>query len=168
MESAEDFNPTALVETKGSKKAKISKRSSKSDNTWCEYHESNTHNTADCSTLRKLKASKNKGSSSSGGGFKNKTWKRKSDDASSYSKKELTAIAKKAGKKAVRAAKKELHAVSKRKASECSSSDDSDDSSVHSLNALEQSMEEVNRELAAFNFEEADKMMDLEEGEIDC
>ena len=33
--------------------------------------------------------------------YKNKTWKRKADDNKSYSKKELNAIAKKAGRKAV-------------------------------------------------------------------
>ena len=71
---------------------------------WCHYHETDTHNTADCETLKRLKSREKNGNSSTGPS-KNKTWKRKADDAKSYSKKELSAIGKKAAKSAIKKAK---------------------------------------------------------------
>ena len=62
MESAEnhDSSPTTVKPDNKSKKSKTSKYKTSSKkgegDTWCDYHESSTHNTADCATLKKLKA----------------------------------------------------------------------------------------------------------------
>ena len=48
---------------------------------WCDYHETTTHNTKDCQTIKKLKASK-----SSDGTKEKKQWKSKSDYAKDKAK----------------------------------------------------------------------------------
>lgn len=163
MESAEESDKyssskPAAQEKKTSKKHKP--HSHHSGKKWCEYHEVDTHNTKDCQTLKKLKA---KSSGSEDKPYhKNKTWKRKSEDAKSYSKKELAAIAKKASRDAIKKATAECNAVSKRK----NDSDDSDDSSVSSeseksVNMMEAQMAEVDKQLADFDFDKIDK-------EVEC
>ena len=95
-------------------------------------------------------------------------------DATKYSKKELTAIAAKAGKKAVKEAKKSLYAMTKRKADDSSDDDESvestksDEISVASVNMLEaSSMAELDKQLAEFDFSNA-AMDDKSEGEVSC
>ena len=112
------------------------------------------HSTSECETLKKIKA--NKTSSSDGKpAFKNKTWKRKSDDAKTYTKKELNALLTKTSKAAVKLAlkKAECNAIAKRK----SDSSDDDDSSKSdddcSINMMDKQMAEVDKELAEFNFD---------------
>ena len=145
-----------------SKKFKSSRNNSESGSgsgKWCHYHETDTHNTADCETLKRLK-SREKGGSSSSGPSKNKTWKRKADDAKSYSKKELSAIGKKAAKSAIKKAKAECNAVAKRKTEEDEMSVSSDSSeSINSANVVEK-LDKVDKELANFDFSE--------DGEISC
>jgi len=159
LESAEDFNPDTKPKStnKSSKKSRSGPQNSKNSggNKWCDYHESNTHNTSECSVLKKLKESK----SGSGDGkakdkSKNKTWERKSNDAKKFTQKELNTMVKKATKKAVAATKKELNAIAKRK-----KDDDDDDDSVASIHMLETKMKDVDAELKKFNFDE------LEDGE---
>ena len=143
-----------------SKKFKSSRGNSDSGSgKWCHYHETDTHNTADCETLKRLKSREKSGNSSSGPS-KNKTWKRKADDAKSYTKKELSAIGKKAAKSAIKKAKAECNAVAKRKSEEdemsvCSSSSES----INSANVVEK-LDKVDKELASFDFSE--------EGEVSC
>jgi hypothetical protein len=148
MESAENFTPNNPSKKAGSasssKKAKIHKaqgKTSKGD-TWCEFHESSSHNTSDCTVLQKLKASRKNSDKKPAA---KKDWKGKADDAKKFTKKELNAIV----KKKVQQAKKELNAVAKRKKG------DDDDESVSSLNMLEAQMREVDDELAKFNFDDA-------------
>jgi hypothetical protein len=150
MESAENFTPVAMKKPSGSpaKKTKFHKAQGKSSNgngdKWCEYHESNTHNTSECTVLNKLKASKK---SSSDKPAAKKDWKGKSNDAKKFTKKELNAIV----KKKVTQAKKELNAVAKRK-----SDDDNDDNdSVSSLHMLENRMKDIDDQLKGFDFDEA-------------
>jgi hypothetical protein len=182
MESAEQHDASSKTvksdykSTKKSKTSKYTKTSSRKGegNKWCDYHESSTHDTADCATLKKLKAQ------GDGGGkpaySKNKTWKRKSDDASKFSKKELSSIAKKAGVKAVKAAKKkQLYLMAaKRKMDESSESsssaqdEDSDMESVASVHMLEESMEEIDRQLADFDFAKNKTNGDKSDGEVSC
>lgn len=130
------------------KKVKYQKNNSsgsskKDGDKWCDFHESNTHNTSECEALKKMKAGGDKKSSGK------KNWKGKSDDAKTFTKKELNAIVKKASNTAIKKVKKELKTPTKRK-----KSDDSDNSSVASLNAieLEEEMRDVDRQLAEFDF----------------
>ena len=167
MEAAEEHQNDS--ETKGTSSKKTSKKHKSTRNNggkgkWCEYHETDSHNTSECEVLKKLKASKG----DSKPPYKNKTWKRKSDDAKSLTKKELNAIARKAGAAAIKKAQRkaaECNAINKRK----SDSDDesgSDDDSVHtfsSVNMLEKSLDKVDKQLADFDFEDAKS-----EGEISC
>ena len=108
---------------------------------------------------------------------KNKTWKRKSDDASKFSKKELSAIATKAGKKAVKEAKdkkKSLYLMAmKRKAEDKESSNESDSNSdmdsVASINMMEKGMVEIDRQLADFDFTKTNSKGDeMSQGEVSC
>ena len=118
---------------------------------WCDYHESDTHTTAECSVLKKLKASKGDGNST-------KKWKSKSDYAKDKAKKELNAL-----KKKTKQVKMELNAATKTKRKGKDSDDDDDDdddSSFHSLNMLEASMQDVDEQLNALEFS------DTEEGEV--
>ena len=101
-----------------------------------------------------------KSGNSSSGPSKNKTWKRKADDAKSYSKKELSAIGKKAAKDAVKKAKAECNAVAKRKTEEDEMSVSSCSSeSINSANVVEK-LDKVDKELANFDFSE--------DGEVSC
>ena len=126
------------------------------------WHETNTHNSSECSILLKMKGADGR-SSDKKPQFKNKTWQRKSEEAKGYSKKELAAIAKKAGKEAIRKVTKELNAVAKCTAEEDSSDSSNDDSSTHSLNALEKSMKKVDEQLKDFDFTNVQS-----DGEISC
>jgi 5-formyltetrahydrofolate cyclo-ligase len=153
MESAENFTPVAMrKQSTGSpaKKTKYHKSQGKTSNgsgdKWCEYHESNTHNTSECTVLNKLKASKNNNSSDKKPAAK-KDWKSKSNDAKKFTKKELNAIV----KKKVKQAKKEINAVTKRK----SDDDDDDSDSVSSLHMLENRMHDIDEKLKHFDFDKA-------------
>ena len=158
MEASDEQNGTD--KSKGEKKGngtsyKKSKPSSRFDKyshkkeggKWCEYHETDTHNTKDCQTIKKLKASK---------GPPKKEWKSKSDYAKDKAKKELNTLKKKASNKK----KKELNAIAakKRKATA-----DSDDESFHSMNALEESMKDVDKELELLAFSDNESEGELHE-----
>ena len=182
MESAEDHDNTAkTVKHDGHKSAKKPKPSNyrsedkKNGEKWCDFHETDTHNTKDCVTVKQLKAEHDGGGKRSYN--KNKTWKRKSDDASKFSKKELSAIAAKAGKKAVKEAKdkkKSLYLMAmKRKAEDEESSNESDSNSdmdsVASINMMEKGMVEIDRQLADFDFTKTNsKGDDMSQGEVSC
>ena len=136
----------------------------------CIRDRTNTHNTSECDVLKKLKASKGDGGGKPS--FKNKTWKRKSDDASKYSKKELAAIGKAAGKKAIKAAKKRaLYAISENGTSETehdvsSDNEESDMESVASINMLERGMADIDQQLKDFDFAQMDG--NKSDGEVSC
>ena len=140
-----------------SKKFKSSRNNSDSGSgKWCHYHETDTHNTADCETLKRIKSREKNGNSSSGPS-KNKTWKRKADDAKSYSKKELSAIGKKAAKDAIKKAKAECNAVAKRKSEDDEMSVASDSSvSINSANVVEK-LDKVDKILQNFDFSDDGK-----------
>lgn len=58
---------------------------------WCTYHETDTHDTADCRTLQAQKKKNKDGKPP----YKNKTWKRKADDEKAYTQQEVNALLKK-------------------------------------------------------------------------
>jgi hypothetical protein len=160
MESAEDFHDTSNNKqgsnAKNSyKKTKFSNnkgKPSKGGGKWCEFHETDTHDTSECSVLKKMKESSGRSNSSDKKPFnKNKTWTKKSDDAKKFSKKELNALVKKANEKAVKKATKELNAVAKRKR-------DDDDDLTSSLHMLENEMKDVDDQLKNFNFSAIDEV----------
>jgi hypothetical protein len=153
MESAENFTPVAMKKqstASPAKKVKFHKAQGKSSggngDKWCEYHESSTHNTSECTVLNKLKASKKNNSSDKKPSAK-KDWKSKSNDAKKFTTKELNAIV----KKKVKQAKKEVNAVAKRK----SDDDDNDSDSVSSLHMLENRMHDIDEKLKHFDFDKA-------------
>jgi hypothetical protein len=152
LESAEDFSPTKA--DKGNKKPKGSKdyRSrGEKDGKWCDIHKSKTHDTAECSVVKRA-MEKDGGNKS--GGYKSKSWKRNADDNKSYTKKELNALVKKAEKAATKKAVAECNAITKKRGS-----DKSDDSSMGSVNLVER-MEEIDKELADFDFDKVDNKFD--------
>ena len=160
MEASEEHDKGSDAKVSSSKKSKKHKSTRNNPNKgaskWCDFHEVDTHDTADCETLKKLKASRSS-SSDKKPAFKNKTWKRKSDDAKTYTKKELSTIVEKATKAAVKKAsskKAECNAVTKRKANDSDSHSESD--SECSLNMMDTKMAEVDRQLADFNFDNSD------------
>ena len=166
MEAAETHDTSAFLMPEGGKpsgKKSSSKKYKASGNTsdsrsgkWCHYHEVDTHNTSECETLKRLKANSKEGSS---GKSKNRTWVRKSEDAKKLTKKELSAIGKKAAHSAIKKAKAECHAVAKRKSDEDESSVSSADTADNSVNMMEK-MAAVDKQLADFDFSE--------EGEVSC
>ena len=113
----------------------------------CNYHGYGSHDTASC---RKLQADKNK-SNGGGGSYTNKTWSRKSAEATAKNRKELAAFIKKQVAKGVQ---KELHSMDKNR-----KADDSDDDSDIELNALDTNT------LAAFNYEDFPEDMDVSDSE---
>jgi hypothetical protein len=121
---------------------------------WCAFHETNTHTTEECTTLKRLKAKQKADSDKK----PNKTWTKKSDDAKQYTKKELNALVRKVTIKANKQTKKELSAVAKRKK-------DDDDESVGSLNMIETRMKDVDEELKKFNFDDVDQLLEKEDTE---
>lgn len=158
MESAEEFKPQAKKEASGNNNNKNKKSKTQSYNAkgktgkWCDYHETDTHNTKECTVLQKLKASKS-GTFGKTEHSKNKTWQRKSNDAKTYTKKELNALVRKESQKTIRKVKEKKNEQAKRKKKQ---SEDSDDSSYNSLNVLEKDMAEVDRQLANFDFNEVE------------
>ena len=164
LESAEDFQGDSTPKKTNhkdnkshNKKQKHSyKGKAKDGDKWCDYHESNTHNTNECSVLKKLKI-KTEGGAKGGSGNKtgNKSWTRKSYDAKSDSKKELNAIVKQVSKKVVNKVKKDLNKAAKRKAEH-----KDEESSDNSVNMMEQ-MRDIDDQLKEFNFDEADKSVDV-------
>jgi hypothetical protein len=157
MESSEDTDDhtqkSGSTSKNSNKKTRFSNnkgKPSKGNGKWCEYHETDTHDTSECSVLKKMKDG---GKNSNKKPFnKNKTWTKKSDDAKKFSKKELNALVKKASEKAVKKATKELNAVAKRKQS------DDDDDSMSSLHMLENKMKDVDDQLKNFNFAKANEV----------
>jgi hypothetical protein len=83
---------------------------------------------------------------------KNKAWTKKSNDAKTFSKKELNALVMKASKKAVKKATKELNAVAKCKRS------NNNNNSTSSLHMLENKMKDVDDQLKNFNFKAVNKV----------
>ena len=122
----------------------------KPEGKWCAFHESNTHDTSECTVLKKMKDAKKNGNEKSFHNNNNdKPWAKKSNDAKKFTKKELNNIVKKASDKAYKKAKKELNSVAKRKKS------DDDDESVESLNAIDKinrEMNDVDAQLKQFEF----------------
>jgi hypothetical protein len=165
LEAVEDTSTVQRSNTTSNKKAKTTSgkgKAGKSDGKYCVYHESTSHDTSECETLKKMKAQGKVPKGSQKNESKGKSWVKQSSDAKKFTKKELTVIIKKASEKAFKKAKKELNATSKRKV------DDDDDKSVESINVteiaattaqskidkIERDMADVDAQLKKFDFGE--------------
>ena len=155
MENLEAAEEHSYQKVEGDKKG--SKKSSQSDKKpaakrkaefYCEHHGQNTtHDTQDCIVLKRRKQEAASGKKKS---FPNKTWVRKADESTSFSKKELAAFVKKTVKQAVA---NDAHAIEKgeKKRSLDSDSDDDDEGECYLLDAL-------SGDLDGFNYDDIDKM----------
>ena len=94
LEGAEEGANDRKFQKQVSKKAESGKKTRHSKSApgekWCEFHESDTHNTSKCKTLLKMKNKDSKDNKS-----RSKSCKKQSDDAKTYTKKELHAMVKK-------------------------------------------------------------------------
>ena len=98
LESSEDQNGHGKQDNKkgtnppwkksSNKNEKSSSKKPKEGGKWCDFHESDSHNTRDCHTLKKMKESRQADA-------KTKTWKSKAEQAKEKAKKELNTIKKK-------------------------------------------------------------------------
>ena len=100
----------------------------------CAVHGACGHTSEECCTIQGLKSGSNKPK----GNFQNKTWNRKSNDASKQTKKELAVLVSKT-------VRKELNAVAKKESKKRSAPKD-DDSITESVN------------LAEFNYKDMEKL----------
>jgi hypothetical protein len=144
-ERIEHTEDSTLVKNNSNKKAKTQSSSknktSKPEGKYCEYHESTTHDTSECTVLKKLKASKKD---------KPKTWDKKSSDAKKFTKKELNALVKKASDKAYKKGKKDSSPAKRKKDD---SDDDKSEASLNNIEALESQMRDVDQQLSRFKFD---------------
>jgi hypothetical protein len=149
MEEAEDFHPNK-DNKKNTKKPKANKKEKSSS--WegpkhcLLYGDNYTHTTDECHVLKKQAMSlRHRDDHYRKPPYKNKSWKRDTEQGTSSSKKELAAFVRKQ-------ACKELHAFAKKR--KASSSKDNKEGSVGSLHHLEAG--EI--DLAAFNYSEMDDL----------
>lgn len=103
---------------------------------FCSHHGENySHDTKDCRIVK----DKAGGSDNKKGGYRNKTWTRKSEESTSSSKKELAVFISKHVKAGV---KKELASLSKKRKTE--ESTESEDDATLDLNAIEEAVDDIN------------------------
>ena len=159
IEATEDAPTVTRNNTTSNKKAKTtngskgkSDKSDKSSGKYCVYHESTSHDTSECETLKQLKAKGKNPKGSQKNESKGKSWTKQSSDAKKFTKKELTVIVKKASDKAFKKAKKELNSVAKRKKDDS----DDDDKSVESINVTEIASNDMKAKLDKINRDMAD------------
>ena len=124
MEETEDFDPVKSQGKDDKKKKSPSKKDGSKHQEYCMLHGYGGHATGDCKSLKaQAKCMKdNHASGNHRGNSKNKTWKRKADDAKKVSKKELAAFI---GKSVKESLHQELNCTEKKRKAD--SDDDSDD-----------------------------------------
>ena len=147
IEASEEVPDKPKASTKSDKTPKKKKNTSSESKKkfFCTEHGENwTHDTKDCRILQKKK---------DGGGYPNKTWNRKSDDAKKEAKKELATLIAKSVKHSV---KKELAAVVKKRKSD----DDTDDEKDGFL------LDCLQGKLDGFNYEEMENLSIDDDDEI--
>jgi hypothetical protein len=162
IETAEEFDPDKQkqVSNNPKQKGKMQKHGSNNNNAkgnsnkYCMLHGKGSHSTEECRNMqaqaKRMKT--NGGASKPSGGTKNKTWNRKDGDKKiTFDKNEINSLVKKAVKKA---AQKEINALSKKR-----KSDDSD--SEEEMNNIEGQVEDMN--LNDFNSEDLQKVLDDDE-----
>lgn len=160
IETAEDFHPDKQKQVSNKHKGKVQKHGSNNNHAkgngdkYCMLHGKGNHSTEECrNMLAQAKRMKtNGGASKPSGGSKNKTWNRKDGDKKvTFGKNEINALVKKAVKKA---AQKEINALSRKR-----KSDDSD--SEEEMNNIEGGVEDLN--LNDFDIEDLKKVADIDE-----
>jgi hypothetical protein len=117
-------------------------------------HGKGNHSTEECRNMQaQAKRMKTNGGDSKPSGSKNKTWNRKDGDKKkvTFGKNEINTLVKKAAKKA---AKKEINALSKKRKSE-------DSDSEEEMNNIEERIEDM--DLNDFNSEDLKRVLDDDE-----
>ena len=148
IESVEDVTEKPKSNNKDQKKKSSSSNSKKKPTHFCSEHGPNfTHDTKDCKVL----ANKKSGGSSEKKPYRNKTWTRKADEATGFTKKEVAALIQKEVKKHAKSSKKDLNAASKKRAADDISSDEDDEKECFLLETL-------TKDIDGFNYETMDSM----------
>jgi hypothetical protein len=165
MENIESVEETPFEKVKSSNKEKDSKKKDSKGNKkkpafYCKEHgPNNTHDTKDCKVLANKSTGSNNDKKKS---FGNKTWTRKAEDSTSYTKKELAVLVQKAAKKEIKKHAKDLNSVSKkRKSSDSSESDDDDDKECFLLDT-------ITKDLDGFNYQEMNDLKIDSDDEVSC
>ena len=150
IETVEEPEKPKSNPNKDSKKKNSSSSNNKKKPThFCTEHGPNyTHDTKDCKVL----ANKHSGGSNEKKPYRNKTWTRKADEATGFTKKEVAALIQKEVKKHVKSSKKDLNAASKKRAADDISSDEEDDEKECFL------LETLTKDIDGFNYDKMDSM----------
>jgi hypothetical protein len=163
LETAEDFDPDKQKQVnnnnnnnknKGKMQKQGSNNNAKNGDKYCMLHGKGNHSTDECRNMQaQAKRMKTNGGDSKPSGSKNKTWNRKDGDKKkvTFGKNEINTLVKKAAKKA---AKKEINALSKKRKSE-------DSDSEEEMNNIEERIEDM--DLNNFNSEDLKKVLDDDE-----
>ena len=147
FEAAEDSGSKMAASSNAPKAHKKAKHHPKAkpngDGKWCSYHRTATHDTSECKTLNKLKATKQR-TPHPAKQPSNERWKRKAEEASRFSKSEINALALQVSAH-LGSMQKQSQASNKRKVKF-----DDDDSNC-SLNMLEKEIRDIDEHLNSLN-----------------
>jgi hypothetical protein len=165
IETSEDFDSDkqkqVVPNNNNKNKGKPQKQGSNNNNAngnggkYCMLHGKGNHSTEECRNMqaqaKRMKTNGGEAKSTTGGGSKNKTWSRKSENNKSVTKKEINSLVKKAAKKA---AQKEINALNKKR-----KSDDSD--SEEEMNNIEEGIVDI--DLNDFDAKDLERVLDDDE-----
>ena len=165
MENIESVEETPFEKVKSSNKEKDSKKKDSKGNKkkpsfYCKEHGPNyTHDTKDCKVLANKPAGSNSDKKKP---FGNKTWTRKAEESTTFTKKELAVLVQKAAKKEIQKHTKDLNSVSKKRKSNDSSDSEEEDNKDCFL------LDTITKDIDGFNYEEMDDLKIEDDDEVSC